>query len=772
MRKIGNAIRVVITGALTIAGPFCYSQTIPEKFTQYRSEAAQEKIYIQTDREAYVTGETLQVSAYVVDGSLHRPSGLSKVAYVELLDANNSPVVQAKISLKEGRGGGSLFLPASLSSGNFVLRAYTRWMKNFDSDYFFHKKVTIVNTFVKLDRAPEKKPELDIQFFPEGGNWISGVELKVGFKVADASGHGVGFRGSLINESNDTVLHFSPHKFGMGSFNFRPEAGRKVRAIIAAHGQRRVVDLPSSSLTGYTLSLASDGTHIRLVAQASGAAANSTIFLFAHARQVIIKAEEKLLNDGKTTFDFTLAQLPEGITHFTLFDSSQRPVCERIFFKAPSSKLEISATTQSQQYGTRKEIVLDLTSSLSCNTSVSVFRLDSVSNLSSGRILEYLWLSSDLRGVIESPEFYFSDTDEARAAAENLMLTQGWRKFKWSDVLSGSPTFRYVPEHHGHIIEGLVRNNAGDTAATVLTLLSSPDRIINVYASRSDKKGGVIYDVRNLYGPRKIVVYSETPSRVELLNPFSTSISSFKLDPFDISPATARDLLQRSVAMQVQDIYYDDAPLPVFFDSLSFYGKADETYVLDDYTRFPVMEEVLREYVPGVMVRKNRDGFRFQMPNVLTRKLIEDPMVLLDGVPVPDVDKIMAFDPMKVIKLEVVRRTFYNGLASFPGIVSFTTYDGDLGGFTLDEHYVTLDYDGLNLQRDFYRPNYEKQAYENLPDPRSLLYWNSSLSLQQGVSTKLRFYSSDVPGNYVVVIDGLTPHGKAGSTTYQLAVKP
>jgi hypothetical protein len=190
--------------------------------------------------------------------------------------------------------------------------------------------------------------------------------------------------------------------------------------------------------------------------------------------------------------------------------------------------------------------------------------------------------------------------------------------------------------------------------------------------------------------------------------------------------------------MQVQDIYYDDAPLPVFFDSLSFYGKADETYVLDDYTRFPVMEEVLREYVPGVMVRKNRDGFRFQMPNVLTRKLIEDPMVLLDGVPVPDVDKIMAFDPMKVIKLEVVRRTFYNGLASFPGIVSFTTYDGDLGGFTLDEHYVTLDYDGLNLQRDFYRPNYEKQAYENLPDPRSLLYWNSSLSLQQGVSTKLK----------------------------------
>jgi hypothetical protein len=173
-----------------------------------------------------------------------------------------------------------------------------------------------------------------------------------------------------------------------------------------------------------------------------------------------------------------------------------------------------------------------------------------------------------------------------------------------------------------------------------------------------------------------------------------------------------------------------------------------------------------------VMVRKNKDGFHFQMPSSVARKLLENPVVLLDGLPINDVDKIMEFDPLRVSKLEVVRKTFYNGLASFPGIVSFTTYDGDLAGFPLDEHYVTIDYEGLNLQREFYQPNYGKEAYENLPDPRSLLFWNSSVSLQKDKHAQIRFFTSDISGTFVVVVDGLAADGNAGSATYQFNVKP
>jgi hypothetical protein len=763
---------IIVSTLVVCTSSLCFGQGIPEKFDQYRSNAAQEKIYVHTDREVYITGETLQLSMYVVDGSFQQPSNLSKVGYVELLDAGNVPVVQAKINLTNGRGGGSLYLPASLTSGNFSLRGYTRWMKNFDSDFFYQKKITIVNTFVKLDRAIATKTELDIQFFPEGGAWISGVQGKVGFKVADAYGRGVEFRGSLIDERNDTLLRFQPYKFGMGSFDFRPEAGRSVRAVVKAAGQQRIIELPNAAPDGYAMALTADGARILIEARVTSSLAGATVYLFAHARQVIVKGMEKVLSGNTATFELAVDEIPAGITHFTLFNASQQAVSERLYFKAPSKKLEITASTDVQQYGTRREVGLELRSSEDASASASVFRLDSVSSLSTGRILEYLWLSSDLKGVIESPEFYFNDSEDARRAADHLMMTQGWRKFKWNDVLAGKTSIQFIPEHHGHIIEGQLRTGAGDTATNVLTYLASPDRIINTYTSRSDKKGRVIYELKNMYGPRKIVVYAERPSQVELLNPFSAASPTLPLPPFDLPVATARNLLERSVAMQVEDIYYEETLLPVQFDSLSFYGKAEETYFLDAYTRFPVMEEVLREYVSGVMVRKNKDGFHFQMPSSVARKLLENPVVLLDGLPINDVDKIMEFDPLRVSKLEVVRKTFYNGLASFPGIVSFTTYDGDLAGFPLDEHYVTIDYEGLNLQREFYQPNYGKEAYENLPDPRSLLFWNSSVLLQKDKHAQIRFFTSDISGTFVVVVDGLAADGNAGSATYQFNVKP
>jgi hypothetical protein len=356
-------------------------------------------------------------------------------------------------------------------------------------------------------------------------------------------------------------------------------------------------------------------------------------------------------------------------------------------------------------------------------------------------------------------------------AADNLMLTQGWRRFKWSDVLSGPPKIEFLPENHGHLMEGVVHNPQGEASPLILVSLASPDKIINTYASRSDKEGKVLFDVRNLYGARKIVTYNDSTYRAEFINPFSTSPVSWKSSPLTLPPSTAKSLLERSVAMQVQDIYLDDHIKPVNFDSLSFYGKADETYVLDDYTRFPVMEEVLREYVPGVMVRKNRDGFRFVIQNQVTRKLFNEPTVLLDGVPVRDINRIMAFDPLRISKLEVLKKTFYNGLSAFPGLISFSTYDGDLGGFELDKHYVKIDYEGLNLQREVYSPNYDKQSFENVPDPRSLLYWSSVINLKANTPTQVKFFTSDVTGAFVVVAEGLAGDGKAGSTLYRFTVK-
>ncbi len=203
-------------------------------------------------------------------------------------------------------------------------------------------------------------------------------------------------------------------------------------------------------------------------------------------------------------------------------------------------------------------------------------------------------------------------------------------------------------------------------------------------------------------------------------------------------------------------------------DSSAFYGTADETYYLDDYTRFPVMEEVMREYVPGVLVRKQKDNFKFYLLDLVNKKPIyETPMILLDGVPVFNVNKIMSYDPLKVKKLEVVTRKFYHGMSTFPGIVSYSTYKGDLDGFELDSRYVNLDYEGLQQQREFYSPKHEysKESEARLPDQRSLLYWDATLSTDTTGKQNPQFFTSDVPGTYQVVVEGLTKDGAAGFAT-------
>jgi len=229
------------------------------------------------------------------------------------------------------------------------------------------------------------------------------------------------------------------------------------------------------------------------------------------------------------------------------------------------------------------------------------------------------------------------------------------------------------------------------------------------------------------------------------------------------------------MSMQVQDIFYQDrAPLAnAVKDSSNFYGKPDASYLLDDYTRFTVMEEVMREYVPGVMVRKRKDGFHFMNLNDAHKSIFtEDPLVLLDGVPVFDIDKIMEFDPLKVKKLDVFTHRYYLGNVSMTGLVSYTTYTGDLAGFVLDPRSVVVNYEGLQLQREFYSPPYDtpKQRESRWPDQRNVLFWAPQVVTKDG-RQHLEFYTSDVAGDYNIVIRGMTADGLSGSAVYAFQVK-
>src|SRR5688500_829348 len=153
--------------------------TLVKRFRAHRDSSLQEKIYAHLDRTFYLTGETLWFKIYTVDGSVHKPLDLSRVAYAEILDKGNFPVLQAKVGLQHGRGHGSFFLPASLMSGNYKLRIYTNWMKNFSPEFYYDETFALVNPFVPSteDRTkPQRGYTIDL--FPEGGNLVAGIRSK------------------------------------------------------------------------------------------------------------------------------------------------------------------------------------------------------------------------------------------------------------------------------------------------------------------------------------------------------------------------------------------------------------------------------------------------------------------------------------------------------------------------------------------------------------------------------------------------------------------
>ena len=779
---------------------------IGQQFVRYAGRTPVEKLFMHLDRPAYVSGETMWLRLYVVEGTTQQPLPASTVAYVEVLGPTNAPVLQAKIPLHAAAGHGSLVLPPDLPTGRYTVRAYTSWMRNFGPDYFFRTVVTVVNTRQPAARRPVARlapaastAALDPRFFPEGGYLVQSLPSRVGFKLTDASGRGVAAEGTVLDATGATVAQFRTLWAGMGSFDFVPaQAGAAYRAVIRPAGQPAITcALPLVQPQGYGLHLeAADAGQLRVVVRARGPRASAgRLYVLGHAGQRVAVAAAVQLDGGQATLLLTRSQLPAGVTHFTLFDGQRRPVCERLYFTPPAATLSLSAQADKSQYVAREQATLQLAAAgrLPASCSVAVYQLDSLSAPAGPDITSYLWLAADLPGPVENPARYLeAGNPEATAATDNLLLTQGWSRFRWVDVLAPRPglppdSLAYAPELNGPLLRGRVLNRLTRVpVAKMPVYFASPSRRVQLYAAVSGAAGRFQVAAPDLYGPRLLIGQADlrldSLGSVELFSAFAPppvagpTGPATALAPLALQPALTASLLRRHVQAEVGQRYGSGPPVRYAapaLDSAAFYGPPSERYLLDKYTRFKVMEEVMREYVPGVIVRLRKDGFHFLVPDYQNRETNENPLVLLDGVPVFDTNRIMAFDPLKVQRLDVLTTRYFLGPTLHNGLVSYSTYRGDLAGFEPDAHALLTQYEGLQGEREFYAPRYDTPAaaQSRQPDFRNLLYWNPAVVVPPGGSLSLPFYTSDQVGRYRVVVQGLTPDGRTGSTSLTLEVK-
>lgn len=751
---------------------------VDARFKLYSAKAVQEKLFLHTDKEFYVAGEILWFRIYYVNGTTHQPMQMSKLSYVEILNSNNEPVLQAKISLQPGSDNGSFYLPATLPTGNYFIRAYTNWMKNFEPDYFFEKKITVVNTL----KVPESSLLMDsandnsIDFFPEGGNLVRGLNSRVAFIISSNKGGVNDAIGYIVDQNNDTVTTFAPLKFGIGHFEFKPGAGNSYRAIITLPGDKTIVRLlPEIFDYGYVMNVKEDEQQFRITVQlknAPGGASNERLLLLAHTRQQLYVAERlPVSNNDSTVFLLDKNRIGKGVTYLTLFNNDEKPVCERLIYIKPELRMNLSVKPDKEVYEARQKVSLSVNAGQMAYLSASVFVADSLQKGDAPTIVDYMWLSSDI-GDVESPAYYFSNDRDVAEATDNLLLTHGWRRFKWDKVLNRGTSFiKYLPEINGHIVTARVRNLKNDSyAANISAFLSVQSYPYGFYNSVSDKNGMLYFEVKDFYGNSQVIagpgIGEDSVYRVEIVKPYAEAISGKRSQRYLLSSSFADALLQKSIGMQVQNIYMADSLrrfMPAnITDTLPFYGTPETSYRLDDYQRFTTMEEVLREYVREIGVGLRNEKLIFKIFDPMAHDFYtNNSLVLLDGVPLSDPNKIFSYDPLKVRKLDVIRSRYVIGHLSYNGIASFVTYGGVFDGYDLDPKLVAVDYSGLQLQREFYSPRYETaaQIQSRLPDFRTTLLWAPDIVTDKDGMATINFYCSDLHGKYRIVMQGLNEKG-------------
>jgi hypothetical protein len=521
----------------------------------------------------------------------------------------------------------------------------------------------------------------------------------------------------------------------------------------------------------------------------SNIALGDDVYLFVHTRNSFKAMVRQPVKKGIAEFIIDKKALADGVTHFTVFNNDRQPVCERLYFKRPSKKLDIDVALQQPHFPQRTKVNLQLITHqqeatvADANMSVSAFLIDSLQGANEPGILSYLLLASDITGRIDSTDWYINNTGiAADEAADNLMLTQGWRRFKWEEILQNKkPYFRYAPEMEGPIITGKIFDKTTAAAAKNITAyFSVPGQRFRFASDVSNNAGELQFNIRKFYGSGQFIAQTnyliDSNYRFDFESPFSDKFSSHPSPPLILTKKLKDQLENRSIASQIENAYLRDTKqqfnLTGDADTTNFFGAADKTYYLDDYTRFTTMDEVMREFVVEVRVKKPKNyNFRVKMLNAPDN--FDNPLVLIDGVPVFNVDKIMEMNPLKLKRIDIVTHGYYSGALSSDGIISYSSYDGDLGGFQLDPNGLVVEYDGLQREREFYSPQYDtpEKVAGRIPDVRNVLYWSPSVNTDEKGNGSISFYTSDLAGKYAVLVQGITPAGLAGSTVVMFDVQ-
>ena len=825
MRGFFLVLGYLIGGGLSygFAQPSYYANPFIEQIEHY----PQEKLHVSTDKDSYIAGDTIWLRAHCADAATHRPVAASRYVYVELRDDRGSLVRRIKLLSRDSVYSGYLPTQSLERFGDYSLTAYTLYMRNQGPDYFFKKPLTIwpyqEDRKTKRNTSVRKVSDFDVSFFPEGGYLIDGYDCCVAFKALGDDGGSVEVAGVLKNDRDEVVDTLRTLHGGMGCLRFTAHTGERYYAeCTMAGGKTERFDLPASNNLACVLRVLHTERDFTVMVQ-SGRPLPKGLRLLVHCRGNLCYFRE--WNDDLPSLIFKRDKLPGGVLQILLLDKAGNALSERLVF----NRGEELATTDMQVRGSLKQrtkVTLAVTATdpdggpAAGDFSIAVTDRAAVPAATSGSIYSTLLLTSELRGTIETPDWYFEGRDAARVAAlDALLLTQGWRRYDVPELMKKEYVEPQYPLEVGQEIAGRIN------------------------------KGGLWNRRKKLdrYEMRMIVPRWHYSSQAPIDKEGRFALNGFDFPDstlFVLRPAAAKGLLPEAYVKVARDSFPEVGTLPRVpeADAANPYlaqarhyieqrGQTDMRNILIDTVvvthrirqemkspeqrlaahtwdmqqikemgAYSIMEFVQR--MPGMNFIGGRLSYHganvsFMIDGVLdntttphsadadfqagstigqlivtgTKKKSMTEIALERGGLEPDKNLTMPICttwPMEwVSRIDLIAggNMFLWGV--FDGaIVSITTKTGD----ELDQALAVapaIDVSiasplGYQTPAEFYAPAYatEKARRSMVPDYRTTLYWNPSVEFDETGRATVEFYTSDAPADYDISIEGVTQNGK------------
>jgi hypothetical protein len=765
-----------------------HAQNLDSTIATYANKYDQERCYLHYDKASYAPGETIWFKAYLMSGV--NPAINSKTFYVDWTDDKGGLLFHSVLPVVDATTNGQFTVPTNYTGRYIHVKAYTKWMLNFDSSFLYEKDIAILSkkpagTTASIAIIPS------IQFFPEGGDAVFSVVNKIAFKANDQWGRPVKIKGTVVNSKGLKIDSLRIRHDGMGYIFLTPEPGETYTAKWKDEkGVSYTTDLPVARENRVAIQLAVAGTKrtINLTADPHVASQLGVVNVIGTMDQFQVFKISRDISAGFSRLVIPTENLPSGILTVTVFSKEWVPLSERITY-VNNEEFRFRPSMTVEHWGlskrARNDIQITIPDSMLANLSVSVTDID-IEKDSSNTIISHLLLTGNIKGQVYNPAYYFSSNNDSVAQHLDLvMLTHGWRRFKWDDVVKGKlPVIKYPRDTSYLVLSGRVYgalpSQLRDAGSAVLFIrpkkgegqtLLVPVRPDGTF----EEPSVVLFDSTHIYyqlSKAKGLGDASIRFMESLLPPlqYRAPANGFFYNQSADTSGRYRHMLYADEALRLIQMYEGQVlgNVTVKAKTKSPLQVMDEKYVSGlfsgDGLQFDLVNDnlaigaqnifnYLQGKVAGLQINATSSPpslqWRGGSPQLYIDEIQAQPD-MVSGIPISDVAYIKVFRP-----------PFMGGFNGANGAIAIYTRRGDDVKATSSKGLANNLVTGYTEIRQFYAPNYASFKQENEKrDIRTTLYWNPQVRIgPQKNKITLSFYNNDISRAFRVVIEGMSSTG-------------